>query len=87
MKARLPEIAEEVATRHDRLQITNNGRDYVMLLAAQDLESIEATSEPLNDPEAQQRINRAEEAVADGDVLDEKVVRALLARRAERMPE
>ncbi len=58
-----------------------------MLLAAQDLESIEATSEPLNDPEAQQRINRAEEAVADGDVLDEKVVRALLARRAARMPE
>ena len=87
VKARLSEIAEEVATTHDRVQITKNGRDYVVLLAAQDLESIEATLELLSDPEAQRRIDRAEEDIADGDVLDEKAVRALLAGRAGRTPQ
>ncbi len=87
VKARLSEIAEEVATTHERVQITKNGRDYVVLLAAQDLESIEATLELLSDPEAQRRIDRAEEDIVDGDVLEEKAVRALLAGRAGRTPQ
>lgn len=87
VKARLSEIAEEVATTHDRVQITKNGRDYVVLLAAQDLESIEATLELLSDPEAQRRIDRAEEDIVEGDVLEEKAVRALLAGRAGRTPQ
>ena len=87
MKARLSEIAEEVATTHDRVQITKNGRDYVVLLAAQDLESIEATLELLSDPEAQRRIDRAEEDIVEGDVLEENAVRALLAGRAGRTPQ
>lgn len=87
VKARLSEIAEGVATTHDRVQITKNGRAYVVLLAAEDLESIEATLELLSDPEALARIDRAEEDVAEGDVLDETAVRALLAGRAERTPE
>ncbi len=87
VKARLSEIAEEVATTHERVQITKNGRDYVVLLAAQDLESIEATLELLSDPEAQRRIDRAEEDIVDGEVLDEKAVRALLAGRAGRTPQ
>ena len=87
VKARLSEIAEEVATTHERVQITKNGRDYVVLLAAQDLESIEATLELLSDPEAQRRIDRAEEDIAEGEVLEEKAVRALLAGRAGRTPQ
>lgn len=84
MKARLSEIAEEVATTHERVRITKNGRDYVVLLAAEDLESIEATMELLSDAEAQRRIESAEAEVAAGDVLDEGAVRALLADRAGR---
>ncbi|MHB1536111.1 MAG: type II toxin-antitoxin system Phd/YefM family antitoxin [Acidimicrobiales bacterium] len=84
VKARLSEIAEEVASTHERVQITKNGRDYVVLMAAQDLESIEATLELLGDPDAQARLRQAEQDVARGDLLDEKGVRALLAsRRAE----
>ncbi|MHB8329670.1 MAG: type II toxin-antitoxin system Phd/YefM family antitoxin [Acidimicrobiales bacterium] len=70
-----------MATTHDRVQITKNGRDYVVLLAAEDLEAIEATLEMLSDPEAQRRIARSEEDIAEGDVLDEGAVRALLAGR------
>ena len=81
VKARLSEIAEEVAATHERVQITKNGRDYVVLIAAEDLESIEATLELVGDPDAQTRIARAERDIARGDVLDEVEVRALLAAR------
>lgn len=79
VKARLSEIAEDVATTHERVQITKNGRHYVVLMAAADLESIEATLEMLGDPKAQQRVIRSEEDITEGDVLDEAEVRALLA--------
>jgi prevent-host-death family protein len=81
VKARLSEIADEVATTHERVQITKNGRDYVVLLAAEDLESIEATLELLSDPQAQERLRVAESEVARGDVLDEQAIRRLFAER------
>ena len=80
VKARLSEIAEEVAATHERVQITRNGRNYVVLLASEDLESIEATLELLTDPQAQSRIAGAERDIELGDVLDEAAVRALLAK-------
>jgi prevent-host-death family protein len=63
VKARLSEIAEEVAATHEHVQITKNGRDYVVLVAAEDMESIEATLELLGDPEAQKRVKNAEEDI------------------------
>ena len=81
VKARLSEIAEEVATTHERVQITKNGREYVVLLAAEDLESIEATLELLADPDAQDRLRKAEADISAGEVLDERAVRDLVSRR------
>lgn len=81
VKARLSEIAEEVATTHERVQVTKNGREYVVLIAADDLESMEATLELLTDPEAQAGVAEGIVALARGDVLDEAEVRALLAER------
>ncbi len=81
VKARLSEIAEEVAATHERVQITKNGRDYVILMAAEDWESIEATLELLGDLSAQRRINLAEEDITRGAVLDGTEVRALLSAR------
>jgi prevent-host-death family protein len=80
VKARLSEIAEEVASTHERVQITKNGRAYVVLIAAEDLESIEATLEFLADREAQTRVAHADLDIAKGDVLDEEAVRLLLAQ-------
>jgi antitoxin YefM len=81
VKAHLSEIAEEVARTHERVHITRNGRDYIVLLAAEDLESIEATLELLADPEAQERVRQSRADVDRGDVLDEAAVRAVLAER------
>lgn len=87
VKARLSEIAEEVAATHERVQITKNGRDYVVLVAAEDLESIEATLELLGDPDAQARIASAERDIERGNVLDEAEVRALLQDRHQERAE
>jgi antitoxin YefM len=86
-KARLSEIADEVGRTHERVHITRNGREYVVLLAAEDLESIEATLELLADTRAQERIAAAEADVAAGEVLDEQQVRALMDTRAGTQPE
>jgi len=86
VKARLSEIAEEVARTHQRVQITKNGREHVVLMAAADLESMEATLELLGDPLAQERLRHAEAEVAAGETLDEQGVRALSARRRSDHP-
>jgi prevent-host-death family protein len=83
-KARLSEIADEVGRTHERVHITRNGREYVVLLAAEDLESIEATLELLADPSAQERIRRSQQEVERGELLDEQEVRALLAETRAR---
>jgi len=80
-KARLSEIADEVGRTHERVHITRNGREYVVLVAAEDLESIEATLELLADPQSQERVRNSEADVARGDVLAEGEVRALVNRR------
>jgi prevent-host-death family protein len=86
-KARLSEIADEVGRTHERVHITRNGREYVVLLAAEDLESIEATLELLADTQAQERIAAGEADFAEGHVLDEQQVRALIDERHGTQPE
>lgn len=80
-KARLSEIADEVGRTHDRVHITRNGREYVVLLAAEDLESIEATLELLSDPAAQERIRRSQAEIDRDELLDEDEVRAMVGKR------
>jgi prevent-host-death family protein len=86
-KARLSEIADEVGRTHERVHITRNGREYVVLLAAEDLESIEATLELLADIQAQERIAASETDFDRGDVLGEQQVRALIDERHRTRPE
>jgi prevent-host-death family protein len=65
-KTRLSEVADEVHRTHQRVNVTRNGRDYVVIVAAEELESLEATIELLSDAAAQQRIARAEQDLASG---------------------
>jgi len=62
VKARLSEIADEVDRTHDRVHVTRNGREYVVLMSAEDLESLEATLELLKDEVALARLREAEAA-------------------------
>jgi prevent-host-death family protein len=80
-KARLSEIADEVDRTHERVLITKNGREYVVLISVEDLASIEATLELLADPAAQRRLRKAERDVAAGRALDADGLREAMERR------
>jgi antitoxin YefM len=81
VKARLSEIADEVDRTHERVHVTRNGRDYVVLISAEDLESLEATIELLRDEAAMERIRGAEAAVAADDVTTALDMSALMGKR------
>ncbi len=67
VKARLSEIADEVDRTHRRVQVTKNGRSYVVLISAEDLASLEATVELLSDPAAMARVRDAQGEIEAGD--------------------
>ena len=67
----------EVGRTHERVHIIRNSREYVVLLAAEDFKSIEATLELLADTRAQERVAAAEADFAAGEAPDEQHVRAL----------
>jgi prevent-host-death family protein len=81
VKARFSEIADEVDRTHDRVLITRNGKEYVVLMSVEDLESLEATLELLADPAAQRRLRQSHRDIAAGRVLDAEVLRAAMERR------
>jgi len=84
VKAHLSEIADEVARTHDRVRVTRNGRDYVVLLSAQDLESLEATIELLSDPTAMERLSTADADIARGDFFRIDDMESIMRERRAR---
>jgi prevent-host-death family protein len=83
-KARLSEVADEVDRTHERVHITRNGREYVVLISAEDLESLEATIELLSDPQAIARIRQAEAAIAAGETVTAEEMADLMSQRRAR---
>ena len=81
VKTRFSEIADEVDRTHDRVVVTKNGRDYVVLMSTVDLESMEATLELLSDPAAQERVRQANADIAAGQYVEEEAMADLMARR------
>lgn len=60
VKARLSELVERVASEHDRVLITRRGRPAAVLMSPEDLEALEETLDLLSEPEALEKIRRAE---------------------------
>ena len=81
VKARLSEIADEVDRTHERVHVTRNGREYVVLVSAEDLDSLEATIELLSDKPAKSRVREAEAAVAAGNLTTADEMAELMERR------
>ncbi len=84
VKARLSEIADEVDRTHQRVQITKNGRSYVVLISAEDLASLEATVELLSDPAAMRRVRRAQSDIDGGDFTTGEEMDQIMRERGRR---
>ncbi len=81
VRSSLSSVVERVATTHERVTITRNGRPAAVLINPADLEALEETLDVLSDPASMQQLREGEAAVAAGDVLDAAGLRALVARR------
>jgi prevent-host-death family protein len=84
VKARLSEIADEVDRTHDRVPVTRNGREYVVLMSAEDLDSLEATIELLRDDATMARIQSAEADIAAGQITSAAEMAELMKERRAR---
>lgn len=84
VKARLSQIGDEVHRTHERVNITKNGRSYLVLMSAEDLESLEATLELLQDAEAARRIEQAHQDLDAGLGTSRDEMARLMAERRER---
>ena len=81
VKARLSDIADEVDQTHERVYVTRDGRDFVVLVSKADLDSLEATLELLSDPEAMARLAQAQREISAGKGVTGDQMDALMRQR------
>jgi prevent-host-death family protein len=84
-KAHLSSLADQVATTHERVAITRHGHPHVVLVAAEDLDAMEATMSLLSNPDALRELAEADADIAAGRTASSQEIAGLLARRAERV--
>jgi prevent-host-death family protein len=77
-KARLDELVEAAGSTHERILVTRPGRPAVVLMAADDLESLQETVCWLSQPGIREAVDEAETEVASGGGLTSDKVRASL---------
>ena len=69
-KAHLSEVVEGIETEHRRVVITKHGRPTVVVLALQDLETLEDTLDLLSDPSAMADLREAAAARQAGQTIE-----------------
>jgi prevent-host-death family protein len=82
-KAHLSELVARVGEQHERITVTVHGRPAAVILAVDDLESLEETIAVLSDSAAVRALSEADAELArgEGETQDE-LAAAMQARRA-----
>lgn len=85
VKAHLSELVGRVNAQHERVTVTVHGKPSAVLIATEDLESLEETLAILSDPQTMRRLaaSDAELALNQGESEGE-LVRAMSERRRPR---
>jgi antitoxin YefM len=78
LKAHLSEYTERAEVEHEQYTITRNGRPAVVMVSADEWESMQETLFWLSQPGIHQDLAQAEEDIAAGRVYDEAQVRQAL---------
>ena len=81
VKAHFSAVVDSVQDTHERVTVTKNGEPVVVVMAVDDLESLEETLDILRDEADLRELAQAERDVARGDTLDAEALRALLEER------
>jgi len=80
-KAHFEELSDEVFRSHHRVRVTRDGEEVVIIVAAAELESLEATIELLSDRAAMAQVEEAEQQIARGEFTTIEELRALMDQR------
>ncbi len=82
VKAHLSEVVSRVSAQHERITVTVHGTPSAVLVAPEDLESLEETLAILSDPETMRRMSASDQELADGGGESESdLAAAMKARR------
>ena len=81
VKAHLSELVSQVSQQHERVTVTLPGRPSAVLLAPDDLASLEETIAVLSDTETMRRLNASDDELAHDEVGSEQDLAAAMARR------
>jgi prevent-host-death family protein len=82
VKSHLSELVSRVSSQHERVTVTVHGRPSAVLLAVEDLESLEETIAILSDSEAMRQLSEAEADIAQGlGESEEQLAQAMQRRR------
>jgi prevent-host-death family protein len=83
VKAHLSELVGRVSEQHERVTVTVHGRPSAVLLAIDDLESLEETIAILSDTSALRQLADSDAELARGEAESEKALtEAMRVRRA-----
>ena len=82
VKAHLSELVGRVSSHHERLTVTVHGRPSAVLLAVEDLESLEETIAVLSDTDAMRQLTQAEAEIARGEGETEEQLADAMRRRS-----
>lgn len=86
-KTHLSELAKRVRSQHERVMLTRNGREEVVLISVDDLDGLEMTLEILADSDAVSRISESLAELEGGERgTDLATIRSELARRRTTRP-
>lgn len=85
VKSHLSELVGRVNSQHERVTVTVHGKPSAVLIATDDLESLEETIAILSDPEALSRLAASEAELARGEgESEEQLAQAMNERRRQR---
>jgi antitoxin YefM len=80
-KAHLSRLVARVSGQHERVYVTVHGKPSAVLLATEDLESLEETIEILADADTMRRLHASDAELARGDVETQQDLAAAMQRR------
>ena len=81
VKAHFSAIVDSVHATHERVTVTRNGQPTVVVMAVDDLETLEETLDILRDEAVMRDLTQAEREVAAGDTLNAAALHDLLEER------
>lgn len=84
VKAHLSELVAQVGAQHDRVTVTVHGRPIAVLVAVEDLESLEETIAVLSDSDALRALAAADRELAAGEGESEADLRRAMSARSGR---